>query len=115
MCYNENMNMKKYLVKCLKCKGSNVASITEVRPNDFYLDLNEDHKRHPDNIHIISGRYLADMQFGWECICGNDSRLAREEFSNVEKLMVNGGKQAIQKITNSLKIEDKKKFLIVEV
>ena len=106
------MNMKKYLVRCLKCKGSNVASVTEVRPNDFYLDLNEDHKRHPDNIKIISGRYRADMQWGWECMCGNDSRISRQEFPDIERLVVNGGRQAIQKITNSLKITDNKKFKV---
>jgi hypothetical protein len=54
------------------------------------------------------------LQFGWQCICGNDSRVARDEFSKIDSLMINGGKEAIQKITDSLKVEDEKKFLMEE-
>lgn len=108
------MNSKKYNVTCLKCKKTNEVVITEVRANEFAIDLNNYHKRHPENVAIISGRYRGDMQFGWECMCGNDSRVARDEFQDISKLVINGSKQAIEKITNSLKITDSKKFKMVE-
>src|SRR3990167_191520 len=109
------MNMKKYKVTCLKCKGSNEAVITEVRKDDFSIDLNADHRRNPDNIHIISGRYRKDMNFGWECLCSNTSLLARQEFPEIKSLVSGGDESAIEKITKSLGVEDKKKFSMVEV
>lgn len=107
--------MKMYEITCLKCKGSNKAFITEVRPNEFEINLNADHKRNPDNIHIISARYRGDMNFGWECICGNTSILAREEFPDIKNLVINDSEQAISHITSSLTKTDNKKFKVVEL
>lgn len=103
---------KKYRIKCLKCNGSNTALISEVRDGEFAIDLDTDHRKNP--IFIISGRYRGDMNYGWECACGNDSRLAREEFKDIDSLVINGGKQAIAHITQSLKVEDDKKFRMEE-
>lgn len=108
------VEMKSYKITCLNCKGSNVAMIIN-KDGDQVIDLNHDHRRHPDNIHIISGRLRGDLQFGWECMCGNDSRLARQEFPAIRELVINGSEDAIKKITNSLKREDKKKFKMEEV
>lgn len=106
------MNKKHYRVTCLNCNKSNVAIISEIRKDEFSVDLNKDHHRNPDNVNIISGRYRKDMDFGWECRCGNTSIVARSEFPDIEKLVINGGEATITKITNSLKIEDKKKFKV---
>lgn len=106
---------KRYEVTCLRCKRTNLAVITKVRENDYSIDLNIGHRKNPDNIAIISGRYRADMDFGWECSCGNDSRIARSEIKDVQELVVNGGKSAIQKIIKGLAITDDKKFRAVEV
>lgn len=108
------MEMKQYQVTCLNCKGSNIAIVTEVRSGEFEINLNADHRRDPDNIYIISARYRGDMNLGWECMCGNDSRLAREEFKDIKELVVNSGQHAIEHITNSLKKTDKQKFKVQE-
>lgn len=50
------------------------------------------------------------MRFGWECICGQDSRVARQEADQIDRLVVNGGESAIQKIMSSLAVQDDKKF-----
>lgn len=107
--------MKSYRVTCLNCKGSNVAIV--IRNGDEYIiDLNTDHRKDPNNIHIISARYRGDMQFGWECgSCGNTSIIARQEFPQIKELIINGGPSAIQKITNSLKVNDDKKFKMAEI
>lgn len=106
------MDTKSHRVTCLKCKGSNIARITPVGPNAYMIDLNKDHEENPKEIHIISGRFRTDLEFGWECMCGNDSRVARQEFQNIDKLVINGGESAIKKITDSLKITDQKKFKV---
>lgn len=103
--------MKTYNVKCLKCKKSNEVIIKE-DGNDFIIDLDTYHKKNPDNINIISGRYRKDLKFGWECICGNTSIIARQEFRDIDSL-VPGGKdktKIIINLTNSLKHTDKQKF-----
>lgn len=74
------------------------------------VDLNEDHKRRPDDLHIISVRYRGDMRFGWECICGNSSLISRQEFPKIKELVVGGGKETIAKIAKSMTVEDDKKF-----
>lgn len=111
------MEMKKYKVTCLNCSGSNIVSIMDngnVKSSQRYMiDLNEDHKVNPD--YIISGRYRSDMNFGWECKCGNDSRIARQEVSDIERLVVNGGRSVIEKIVEGLKVNDEKKFRMVEL
>lgn len=109
------MEMKQYQVTCLNCKGSNIAVITEVRSGDFEINLNADHRRSPDNVHIISARYRGDMNFGWECNCGNTSLLAREELPEIKSLVINGGSAVIEHLTNSLKVADSKKFAIKEL
>jgi hypothetical protein len=103
-------NSKQYRVTCLQCHGSNEVLITEIGPHQFIANLDQDHRKTGTPI-IISARYRRDMQWGWDCgVCGNDSRIAREEFSQIEQLVVNGGRSAIDKITKSLKTADEKKF-----
>jgi hypothetical protein len=97
-----------YQVNCLKCKGFNKAIIRPAGGDRFLIDLDTDHKQ--SKPYIISARYRADMQFGWECICGNDNRVSRKEADQVESLVVNGGRKAIEDIVRGLAIEDEKKF-----
>lgn len=103
------MDFKKYKIVCLNCGGSNEAIITEPRPNEFSVDLNTDHKRNPDRIFIISARYR-NMGYGWECICGATSILAREELPEIRNIVTGGGEEAIAKLADSLKLADDKKF-----
>jgi hypothetical protein len=103
-------NSKQYRVTCLQCHGSNKVLITEIAPHQFIANLDHDHRKTGDPI-IISARYRRDMQWGWECgVCGNDSRIAREEFPQIEQLVVNGARSAVEKITEGLKTEDGEKF-----
>lgn len=106
------MEPKKYKITCLNCKGSNEAIISEYGKagQEYIIDLNTYHQKNPDKVCIISGRYRGDMHFGWECLCGNDSRVARLEVGDVDKLVINGGRSAIEKIVAGLKIADDKKF-----
>lgn len=61
------------------------------------------------NTPFLSVRWRGDLNWGFECICGNDSRLAIEEEKDFDKL-VYGSRAKIQAITDSLKIADKNRF-----
>lgn len=81
------------------CKGS--AKIQIINDKDVI---------YVDHIPILACRLRSDLQWGFECQCGNDSRLAREELPQLRQLVVNGGKQALDNIAKSLKVKDKLKF-----
>lgn len=52
------------------------------------------------------------MKWGFECMCGNDSRLALEEKEQAPMLMQAGSKFALKKLIDGLKIKDKDKFIM---
>lgn len=61
---------------------------------------------------IISARWRPDMKWGFECLCGNDSRVAPEE-AKVLPMLVRGGEHAIRKIAAGLRVGNEKKFKMV--
>lgn len=106
--------MKTLRVTCQKCGGSNKAYIYPAGPASWMIDLNRDHAE-SDKVVIISGRYRKDMKFGWECgVCGNDSRLSRQELPEIRELVVGGDQGTIDRIVTSLQDEDEEKFLVTD-
>lgn len=101
--------MESFKITCLNCGGSNKVKISNYKDNKI-INLNDDHKRNPDKIFIISGRYRPDMEFGWECVCGQYSLVAPQERHDIVSLAGNGGKSALQKIKSSLKRPSEEKF-----
>jgi hypothetical protein len=89
---------KKYLVTCEKCGGHDELTITQDR-TVFY-------KEHTP---IISARYRPDMNWGFECVCGQDSRVAPQEKNQLNKL-VKGGEHSLEAIANSLTPKNELKF-----
>lgn len=87
--------------------------VYEGAPDGYMLDLDTDHHK-SGSVTIISGRYRKDLRWGWECICGNDSRLSRQEAPDAKQLVVGGGQPAIDKLLESLAVTDDEKFSIVE-
>lgn len=88
-----------FTVTCLNCGDSSRIKI-----------INDTEVMYIDHTPIIACRLRGDMQWGFECICGNDSRLAREEREQAPMLMQQGSDQALRKLVDSLKIRDKDKF-----
>lgn len=95
--------MHKYKVTCEKCGGSDVISITE-KHEVFYTE----------HTPIIAARFRPDLFWGFECLCGQDSRLAPEELGQIEKL-VRGGEHAIQAIKKSLIPHNELKFKMEQI
>lgn len=64
-----------YKVTCLNCKKSDRVDIDK-KNNIQYLSTD----------HIISGRYRLDMQWGWECLCGNNDIVTEQEKKEIRNL-----------------------------
>lgn len=92
------MESKDYVITCLNCGGHSRLGI-----------LNDRDILYKDHTPIISGRLRPDMVWGWECICGQDSRVAPEEKDQLD-VLVQGGAHSIKKIADSLKIRHSLKF-----
>lgn len=90
-----------HLITCLNCKGQSRIKI-----------INDTEVMYVDHTPIISCRLRGDMQWGFECICGNDSRLAREEREQAPMLLQHGSKDALDNLIASLKVKDKDKFVM---
>lgn len=94
--------MKKYKVTCLECKESDVLSIDEVghRVIDYDNKLTTTFR---------SFRWRPDLKWGFECMCGNENRLAPQEAGDFDKL-VKGDELSVKKIAANLLIPDEKQF-----
>ncbi len=97
------MTTQKYNVTCLKCKRSAKINVIDETKMMFI-----------DHVPILAARFRGDLKFGFECMCGNDSRIAREEKDDIEMLVVTSDpmvkETAVKRLADSLLIEDKLKF-----
>jgi len=101
--------MKRYKVTCLKCKKSDVAIIDENSKSLIGFE-----KSMATN--FLSIRWRQDQSWGFECECGNDSRISKQEEKFMHQLVdPRTPKVGIEAIKASLKIEDSKKFTMVGV
>jgi hypothetical protein len=51
-----------------------------------------------------------DMNWGFECVCGNDSRFCQQEKEDIKILVQPASETVIDNIIKSLKIKDELKF-----
>jgi hypothetical protein len=95
--------MKRYEVTCLKCKTSAFVRISENHEIMFEGGV---------STNLLAGRWRKSMDFGWECTCGNDNRISKQEQNEMNEL-VKGTPQQIADIVKSLDIADNKQFRLV--
>lgn len=94
--------MQRYQVTCLKCKKSDNILIDKRSIIAFEKGA---------STNFLAGRYRKDMQWGWECICGNDNRLSKQEENMFDTLIdPRSNKLGIDKIMAGLKLDDSKQF-----
>lgn len=93
---------RKYIVTCFSCDEKDEVLIDEESHQiwDFGRKL---------ETNILSMRWRSDLVWGIECRCGNDNRLAPSEEKEFKRL-VSGDPMSVKRITESLKIPDKKQF-----
>jgi hypothetical protein len=93
-----NMQIKSYKVTCEQCGGSDTLKITDDN-TVFYTN----------HVPIISARFRPDLQWGFECSCGQDSRVAIEEKDQLD-MLVRGAPQTVRQIARNLKRGNESKF-----
>lgn len=99
--------MKRYKVTCLKCKQNDTVIINGKEIIGFEKGA---------STNFLAGRYRADMEWGWECMCGNDNRISKQEESKMDFLIdPRSNKAGIDKIVAGLKLDDAKQFSMGEI
>lgn len=91
--------MEKFKVTCNSCNGSDVLKITADR-QVFYTE----------HTPIISARYRPDLKWGFECICGQDSRVSPEEKNSLKTIVRNASDSIIKEIAKTLTPKNELKF-----
>lgn len=89
--------MTKYSVTCLACKNSDA----------IVIDGEQILWGTPKN--IISGRHRLDRNWGWECMCGNNTILTKQEDEYITD-KVNPNPKEIADIIKNLVVDNSKKF-----
>lgn len=89
--------MKTYHVKCKSCGES----------EDIAID-NQHNIHWPEVKSIISGRYRLDMNWGWECSCGNNDLVTEQERQEIPNLQAPDPKD-ISRVLKDI-VADKPKF-----
>lgn len=99
--------MRKYKVTCLSCNKFDVITVDD----RTHQVIDYEGKM---NTNFQSFRFRPDLQWGFYCECGNDNRLANNEAENFDKL-VKGDPISLQKVAESLLIDDRKQFAMEDV
>lgn len=97
--------MERHKVTCLKCKQSDNVMIVRNPITGGRIISFEAGAATP----FLSGRYRADGQYGFECSCGADTRLCKEEAKDFDKL-VYGSPMGIEKLRKTLQRGTKQWF-----
>jgi hypothetical protein len=90
--------MKKYMIQCLQCKQKDEVIIDKA--NRLLWD---------DPKSIISGRFRLDDNWGWQCLCGNNSLLTQQEDKFITD-KVNPDPVEISDIVKNLVLDKNAKF-----
>lgn len=82
----------RYKVICQKCKGLSL------------IQINSDNIEWQDVSQVISGRKRLDGNWGWQCLCGNNSIMTEQEKRNISN-PAQPTAQELGTIINNLKVE----------
>ncbi|CAB4152010.1 hypothetical protein UFOVP585_47 [uncultured Caudovirales phage] len=93
---------KRYKVTCENCGKEDHIKVAE--GNQVFFE----------NHSFLSARYRPAGEWGFECTCGQDSRLAYEEKDNVDFLVQGSSPQVIERIKEALQAGNEKYFKMVE-
>ena len=93
---------KRYKVTCKHCGKEDHIKVAE--GNQVFFE----------NHTFLSARFRPDGEWGFECSCGQDSRLAYEEKDTAEMLMDGSSKELIKQKIKALKPGNEKLFKMAE-
>lgn len=69
------MKSQMFTIICTSCKGSSVIRLNETVQGKIieWLKIGK----------VISGRERLDMNMGWQCYCGNNSLMTKQELEHI--------------------------------
>lgn len=91
-------------ITCKQCKRSSRVRFK----NDQYIE-------YIDTTPIISARKRKDLKWGFECLCGNDSRMCKLELARADELLKGSSKEVMQRVIDNMKVTDDDSFVMTEV
>lgn len=99
------MESKRYLITCKECGAKRQIGLVPGHADEIidWLDNNPDAQA----TRIISGRKRLDGQWGWQCICGNDDLLTKQEKQGIKNASAPKPKE-LADIMNDLKVQPNK-------
>ena len=98
------MQKGKFRITCKHCDGSDILNL--VSPQTVFFE------RHTP---IIAARFRGDLQWGFQCTCGADSRLARSELAQADKLIVGPNKMTVDIVAQNISKNETEPFLMTAV
>lgn len=96
------MNLKHYKIVCTKCKGESQVDIQN-NQQVFWTDVDK----------VISARHRLDNEWGFQCLCGNNDLMSKQE-SNYISDPVQPSTKDIEGLMKIIKVE-KPRFKMVAV
>lgn len=99
-----DFGFRKYKVICESCKGSDTLTISSDNKQVMY----------DEHLPIISARFRPDLKWGFECTCGQDSRVSPQEINTLDRI-VKGGEHSIATIKKSLTKNNELKFRMEQI
>lgn len=93
------MNVTRYQIECTKCGGHSQVEIDGL-DRIFWYKVDK----------VISGRRRLDQQWGWQCLCGNNDIMTKQE----QRVMSNPAQPTPQEIDQIVKniTPDSPKFVM---
>lgn len=76
--------MKKYRITCKDCGASRNIAIVQGNASEL-IDWLDDNPN-AEKVKIISGRKRLDDNWGWQCICGNNDLVTKQEKKQIKNL-----------------------------
>jgi hypothetical protein len=97
------MTKQEFTITCTNCKGKSRVVVKDEKFIEYI-----------DETPIISARYRKDLKWGFECICGNDTRLCKEElFDSEAQVKVKGSSQAtVEAVIDRMKQSSEDSFIM---
>lgn len=97
--------MQRLKVTCKKCKNEEYVIVQP--PMQCQFESGAQTK-------LLSARYRRDRHWGFQCMCGADSRLCKEEIPDIDTL-VDAPKMTIKNLKNRLAKVKSEPFILQEV
>lgn len=104
------MNSTNYEITCGDCGATRIVQIIAT-PVGERVDWLEEKYDGPQQ--IISGRPRLDGQWGWQCLCGNNDLMTKQEINSMENQAAPTPKE-LNEIVANLQVQ-KSKFALREL